>query len=772
MDCNWGDGLTSFALADIENYNSGCSENGYGDFTTLSTSLNAGETYTLFAETNYDGNYLCIWIDLDDDSEFDEEEMLVDDFNLELGAQIYEIPLTLPADANTGTHRLRAKAVWDGLDYGPCDNADYGETEDYMVEIIGNVPVVDVGIVSIDIPEVIFPGPVPVIITLQNFGTETFTQQVSIINGVDFGTSTIVDDILPGEIRQINYGMWQAQLGTYNFYAYSSYQDDNPDNDDLLKEVVVQIPDVDPPQNLMAQVEENTVLLFWDALETKSVLGYRVYNNGIRVSDTITENSFIDLCLTTGNYSYTVTAIYEMGESLPCLPVEVTMGYCELPERVENFEAYNAGQQLVVQAENMGIDYWHCWSQPAGSDEDPFVSDEVVFEGDNALKIDGVNDAIIQLGEKTEGKYSVAFNLFVPSGFDGFFGIWKDFSTLSPGMDVYFNEDETGMVLITNSEWQPFAYSANTWINITAMIDLDNDWAKLFLNGTMICQAQWSLSQSGEPGPLKLDIIDFYAGVLWGGEPKSFVDNIQFHRIIGQALPPENVQAAITGNLVTLTWEAPVEGLIEYEVYRDGNMLNSTFELSLTDENLEPGEYEYTLKALYGICESPATNPVAVTIFPYRIYNIPAGWSGLSSSIIPMNPVLDSVFCDVLQDLIIVQNETGMYWPGENVNTLVQWNSLSGYKIKLSQNITLMMSGSELIDKTIQLTEGWNMIPVLSDSDVDVAILFLGKDVLMVKEIAGRKIFWPQYNIQSLEFLQTGKAYFVLMGSDGEIEFP
>ena len=238
--------------------------------------------------------------------------------------------------------------------------------------------------------------------------------QLSIINGVDYGTSTFVNDLLPGE--------------------------------------------------------------------TRSLLGYNVYNNGVPVADNLTQQFYTDNCLAQGNYSYTVTAIYNLGESIPCGPEEVSVEYCELLIKSDDFEAYVAGQQLVVQAENMGINYWHCWSTPAGSDEDPYISNEQIFEVNNSVVIEGLNDAYMELGGKTEGKYSVNFKIYVPSGFDGFFGIWREVSRGSSGMEAYFNEDETGMAIVANSDWQPFTYSTDMWNTMEAVFDLDNDWAELYVN--------------------------------------------------------------------------------------------------------------------------------------------------------------------------------------------------------------------------------------------------------------------------------------------------
>ncbi len=530
-----------------------------------------------------------------------------------------------------------------------------------------------------------------------------------------------------------------------------------PDGDDLL-----------PPENLEAYTEGNSVFLSWDAPSSWAIDGYNIYREG-QITGFTTETSWADLCVLPGEYVYTITTVFNVAESDHSNPADATIMNCFTLLREEGFEEYTIGQQLVLQAENMGIDYWHCWSTPAGSDEDPFVSNEQIFEGNNSIIIEELNDAYMDLEGKTEGKYSVNFKLYVPSGFDGFFGIWRELSSWSAGMEAYFYDDETGIAIVANSDWQTFTYSADTWNNVQAVFDLDNDWAKLYINGTMICQAQWSLGQYGEPGPLKLDIIDFWAG---GSPPKSFVDNIEFLKIVDDALPPENLEVSVNENNVTLTWDAPMEGIIEYLIFRDGDQIGSTTALNYPDEGLEPGDYEYEVIAIYGDCESLPAGPVTATAHPFQIITINQGWSGISSYLNPIDPDVVNIFAPVIDNLVILQNETGMYWPGENVNTLGNWNSHEGYKIKVTENVEVTVWGPNEPDRTIMLNANWNLIPVLSSCVVNVEELFLGTDVLLVKEVAGCNIYWPGFSINTLGFLQAGMSYFVLMNNTGSIQFP
>jgi len=151
---------------------------------------------------------------------------------------------------------------------------------------------------------------------------------------------------------------------------------------------------------------------------------------------------------------------------------------------------------------------------------------------------------------------------------------------------------------------------------------------------------------------------------------------------------------------------------------------------------------------------------------------IPKGWSGISSPVTPENDNIETLSNSIVDELIILQNDNGMYWPGQNVNTLGNWNMEQGYKIKVAQNVNMTISGSRLTSQNLSMDLSWNLMPVLSECPADVADLFNGKDVSIVKEVAGWRVYWPEFGINTLGELQPGKAYFALMGSEEELEFP
>lgn len=152
--------------------------------------------------------------------------------------------------------------------------------------------------------------------------------------------------------------------------------------------------------------------------------------------------------------------------------------------------------------------------------------------------------------------------------------------------------------------------------------------------------------------------------------------------------------------------------------------------------------------------------------------NIPSGWSGISIWIDPIDGDPEVMFADVINDVIILQSQSGIFWPEGNINTIENWNLFEGYSIKVANEITLTVEGAVYNTPILSLTSGWNLIPVLSSCEVDVASLFQGLNVVIVKEVAGGKIYWPEFDINTIGSLLPGETYFVLMSDDADVTFP
>jgi len=146
-DLSFGDGFHLFQLGDIDN-NTGTGGSGYEDFTNLSTDLEQGSSNSLTVTTGYGNQYIRVWIDFNDDFIFSLDELVVDNYVLGAGsaAGTYTgtTALVIAEDAALGQHIMRGKTNWNApVPDDACEETQYGETEDYTVNIVTSLGIDD-----------------------------------------------------------------------------------------------------------------------------------------------------------------------------------------------------------------------------------------------------------------------------------------------------------------------------------------------------------------------------------------------------------------------------------------------------------------------------------------------------------------------------------------------------------------------------------------------------------------------------------------------------
>lgn len=151
---------------------------------------------------------------------------------------------------------------------------------------------------------------------------------------------------------------------------------------------------------------------------------------------------------------------------------------------------------------------------------------------------------------------------------------------------------------------------------------------------------------------------------------------------------------------------------------------------------------------------------------------VPQGWGGVSSHLMPFDANIVNVCSGIQNDLTILQSMLGVYWPAMNVNSLVNWNPYEGYKIRVTSDVSLCITGAALTNRTLNLSAGWHIIPVLSSNNVSTASVLSSPSVVIAKEISGGKVYWPAMSIYTLNVLEAGKSYMVYLSSSATITFP
>jgi hypothetical protein len=132
--CTDGDGLTQFQMGTI-NQSIPC--NGtpsyYHDYTALSTTIQAGVETSVTFMAGYANTYVSIWIDLNNNNEFELSERLLNGFNCEVSNTSYTTTITIAEGSPSGNHRLRYKTYINDTPLEPCGTYPYGNSCDFTV---------------------------------------------------------------------------------------------------------------------------------------------------------------------------------------------------------------------------------------------------------------------------------------------------------------------------------------------------------------------------------------------------------------------------------------------------------------------------------------------------------------------------------------------------------------------------------------------------------------------------------------------------------------
>jgi len=226
--------------------------------------------------------------------------------------------------------------------------------------------------------------------------------------------------------------------------------------------------------------------------------------------------------------------------------------------------------------------------------------------------------------------------------------------------------------------------------------------------------------------------------------------------------------SATASNYTSLLWQTNGDG-----TFSNPALLNPVYFPGASD--IENSNVILTISASpNNPCAGAATDALTLTIMRQQIIQIPAGWSGISSFVLPLNPAFAAVMSPVANNLIVAKNMMEVYWPEFGINTIGNFDPANGYMVKMNAPAALPIIGFEFENKTISLTAGWNILPVLSGVNVNAQLLIgqLGNKLIIVTEIAGTGIIWPEEGIYTIPFLIPGKAYMIKISSPGFFTFP
>lgn len=277
-----------------------------------------------------------------------------------------------------------------------------------------------------------------------------------------------------------------------------------------------------------------------------------------------------------------------------CGPCQLTCD--QNPDKIicDNFDAYSTATKLGPQAS-----WWSTWSGTEGTTEDGIVSAEQAFTAPNSLKLvstaatGGPQDVVLNLSNKTAGRYQLNWKMYIPAGKEGYYNI-QNIVPIAAGdwnLDVFFSPAGAGNIQIgQGASLASFTYPYDTWFDVQHTIDLDNDLLTLYINGNFVKKMAYAKNLGG---------IDFYCTNANG---QYYVDNVEYIQlpalvfnadVCGSAVDISSAMGAAPGvvnsvgpfdiTTATLDPSDPTEG---YDCHFGGDPLQASHWFTFTGDGL------------------------------------------------------------------------------------------------------------------------------------------------------------------------------------------
>ena len=275
----------------------------------------------------------------------------------------------------------------------------------------------------------------------------------------------------------------------------------------------------------------------------------------------------------------------------------------------DDFDSYLAGQQLACQNPTD----WTTWSMdPCNATEDAYVSSNWAHSGSNSFVVVQNNDEVHAWTPETSGKWEIDLYNYIPSGKTGYFNALSQFiATQEWGFEVYFNAANAGVLNAGGTNAATFTWVPDTWVLNSLIVDLDNDMAEYWYNGTMIYSWQWTLGADGTGATLTLEANDFFGAAA---TDEMYVDDYSVTDLTNVPVELTSFTAS-TNNLgqVVLNWQTATETnnrIFEIErksetgTYATVGFVNGAGtttdpqSYSYVDQNVNNGTYTYRLKQI------------------------------------------------------------------------------------------------------------------------------------------------------------------------------
>ncbi len=216
------------------------------------------------------------------------------------------------------------------------------------------------------------------------------------------------------------------------------------------------------------------------------------------------------------------------------------------------FESYASGEYIAAH----NPQWWKTWNNLPGTYEDGLISADQASSGTHSVRVDdngGLTDLVLKLGDRTSGKYDLNWMMFFQPGCGGHYNIQHFEATgVEWAFQVWFSSDGTGRLEAGVPPAYNFTYPPGTWFPVNHLVDLDNDWIKLTINGVVVHEWPFSFQPGANSGINQLGCVDFYAASGNPSAAKYYFDDLYFLPAGAAVIPLSNWPVLLALGLIAL----------------------------------------------------------------------------------------------------------------------------------------------------------------------------------------------------------------------------
>ena len=264
----------------------------------------------------------------------------------------------------------------------------------------------------------------------------------------------------------------------------------------------------------------------------------------------------------------------------------------------DDMESYSTGEPIFV-------DWWTDWGCGGGVGCAIMSSDAQAYSGEKSGLIpgDATTDAVLDLGNKIFGEWSLSFWMLVPENKEGYFNLQ---GTVPIGSgewavgNIFFNQD-----LLTPGEGSiddsalglvPFTYPQGEWFNVKMNWDVNSGisaatW-EFVVDGNVVLPAGTAYTNSAGTSPTSVGGFDFYS--ISTNHEAYYDDFIYVEGFLGsEDFSSKGFRSAMSNGTLTLRAQENINSVAVYnmlgqQVYNANvNAMQSTVDMS----NLSNGTY-------------------------------------------------------------------------------------------------------------------------------------------------------------------------------------